>query len=253
MTEIKRKPTSHKGQNGKVGVIGGSVDFSGAPALSAQAALRTGSDLVKILTSNSVRDVVRGYSENLIVDGYDSKYFGEASMQGAKRLEEWSDVLVVGLGLSCARQGLLRELMEDAYTPLVIDAGTIQVVPRSEISNAVITPHENEAKHLRKKYGTIEEFVEMKDDVIVLLKGPVDKVYAKSGVQEIESGHPGMAVGGTGDVLTGILASLISQGMSKKEAAVNAAEINGRAGEKAAEEYGNGLLATDLLEEIPTS
>jgi len=248
---MERKTNSHKGENGKVGIIGGSIDYSGAPALSAQASMRTGSDLVKVLTSDSVKDVVRGYSENLIVDGYDSKYFGQKSMQKAERLEEWSDVLVVGPGLSCARQDLLKQFIEDSQTPMVIDAEAIQTTVRSDISNAILTPHEGEAELIRNKYGTIEEFIELKEDVVVILKGSTDKIYSSEGVEEVSGGHPGMTVGGTGDVLTGIIAGLISQGMSKKKAAVKAAEVNGSAGEKAAEEYGNGLLATDLFEEIP--
>ena len=248
---MERRSNSHKGENGKIGVIGGSYDYSGAPALSGRAALRTGADLVRVLTSEYVKDVVAGYSENLIVDGYDSKYFGESSVEMAERLEDWTDVLVIGPGLSCARQGLLQNLIENAEKPLVIDADAIQVVPRSDISNAVITPHENEAKHLRRKYGTIEEFIEMKDDIVVLLKGSTDKIYSSEGIETVSTGHPGMTVGGTGDVLTGIVAGLIAQGMSKKEAAVRAAEVNGLAGEKAAEKYGNGLVATDLLDRIP--
>ena len=251
MGELDRSLKSHKGENGKVGVIGGSIDFSGAPALSAQASLRTGSDLVKVLTSDTVKDVVRGYSENLVVDGYDSKYFGKKSMQKAERMEEWSDVLVVGPGLSCARQDLLEQFMEESETPLVIDAEAIQTAVRSDISNAVLTPHEGEAELIRNRYGTIEEFIELKEDLVVLLKGSTDKIYSSEGVEKVSTGHPGMTVGGTGDVLTGIIAGLISQGVGKKEAAIKAAEINGTTGEKAAEEYGNGLLATDLLDKIP--
>jgi NAD(P)H-hydrate repair Nnr-like enzyme with NAD(P)H-hydrate dehydratase domain len=96
----------------------------------------------------------------------------------------------------------------------------------------------------------VESFVEETGNV-VLVKGATDKIYSESGVGEVHGGHPGMTVGGTGDVLTGIMASLISQGLEPEEAAVKAAEINGKAGEAAAEEYGNGLVATDLLEEIP--
>jgi NAD(P)H-hydrate epimerase len=86
---------------------------------------------------------------------------------------------------------------------------------------------------------------------IALVKGSEDRIYSKEGLEKVSRGHPGMTVGGTGDVLTGIVASLISQGLEKREAAVRAAEINGKAGEKAAEKYGNGLVATDLLEQIP--
>ncbi|MFB6180315.1 MAG: NAD(P)H-hydrate dehydratase, partial [Candidatus Nanohalobium sp.] len=98
--------------------------------------------------------------------------------------------------------------------------------------------------------GSVENFVEETGNV-VLVKGAVDRVFSESGVEEVDVGHPGMTVGGTGDVLTGILAGLIAQGEGLEEAAVEAARVNGKAGELAAEEYGNGLLATDLLERVP--
>ena len=250
---LNRKPDSHKGENGKVAVIGGSVDFSGAPALSAQAALRTGSDLVKILTSESVKDVVSGYSENLIVDSYPSDYLGLSGVETALEKIRWSDVAVIGPGLSEPDSEAVKKIVERTEMPLVADAEAIEPALDSEVSNAVFTPHRGEAKLIEEKYGSIEDFIEQKEDVVVLLKGSTDKIYSENGVEEVDAGHPGMTVGGTGDVLAGIVAGLISQGLGLEDAAVEAAEINGKAGEKAAEEYGNGLLATDLLEEIPRS
>lgn len=248
---ISREKDSHKGENGKVAVIGGSIDYTGAPALSAQAALRTGSDLVRVLTSIEVRDVVAGYSENLIVEGYDSEYFGEESMEAAKRLADWADVTVLGPGLGSPKKDVISQFLENTETALVVDADALQAAVDSEVSNAVLTPHSGEAEKIRKKFGTLEEFVETREDVVVLEKGSTDKIWSEDGTKEVPAGHPGMSVGGSGDVLTGVVAGLISQGMAKKEAAVEAARINGDSGEKAAEKYGNGLLATDLLERIP--
>jgi NAD(P)H-hydrate epimerase len=118
------------------------------------------------------------------------------------------------------------------------------------VSNAVFTPHRGEKKAIEESFGSVDEFVDQTGN-IVLVKGLEDRIYSEEGLEKVSRGHPGMTVGGTGDVLTGIVASLISQGLGRREAAVRAAEINGKAGEKAAEKYGNGLVATDLLEEIP--
>ena len=107
-----RKPDSYKGENGKVSVIGGSVDFSGAPALSAQAALRTGSDLVKILTSESVKNVVAAYSENLIVDSYPSDYLILSGVETALEKISWSDVSVIGPGLGSPDSEAVREVID---------------------------------------------------------------------------------------------------------------------------------------------
>jgi NAD(P)H-hydrate epimerase len=248
---ISREKDSYKGENGKVAVIGGSLDYSGAPALSAQAALRTGADLVNILTSDSVRDVVSGYSENLIVEGYEDKYFGESAVEPAERLAGRADAVVVGPGMSCARQDSVEEFLVNLETPVVIDADAIQSGINAEVSDAIFTPHSGEVELIRKKYGTIEEFIEMRQDTVVLEKGSTDKIYFEDGFEKVTAGHPGLTVGGTGDVLTGIVAGMMAQGLDKKEAAVKAAKVNGKAGEKAAEKYGNGLLATDLIENIP--
>lgn len=248
---ISREKDSHKGENGKVAVIGGSRDYTGAPALSAQAALRTGSDLVKIVTSETISDVVASFSENLIVSEYPSGCLGLSGVEEVMEGARWSDVMVIGPGLGEADGEAVEEILERTEKPKVIDADAIGPALETDISNAIFTPHSGEADLIGEKFGTIEEFVEEKEDVVVLEKGPTDKIYSENEVEEVSAGHPGMTVGGTGDVLTGIVAGLMSQGLEKKEAAVKAAEINGRSGEKAAGKYGDGMVATDLLEEIP--
>lgn len=248
--KLERKPGSHKGQNGKIGVIGGSKDYSGAPALNAHAALRTGSDLVKLLTSEAVRDVVRSYSENFIVEGYDSDYFDEKASAQAKKLSEWADTVVMGSGLSQPDEDALKKLAEDFETPLVVDADAIKSVATADFSKAVFTPHEGEAEFLREEFGSLKSFVQ-ETGAVVVLKGETDRIYTERKVFENETGHETMTVGGTGDVLAGVIGSLISQGLDIEEAARLGAWINGKAGEKAAEELGNSVLATDIKEKIP--
>jgi hydroxyethylthiazole kinase-like uncharacterized protein yjeF len=250
---MDRKLDSHKGQNGKVGVIGGSVDFAGAPSLSAQAALRAGCDLTKIVTSESVSDVVSSYSENLIVSDFPSNYLGFSGVENCLEMVRWSDVFLIGPGLSRPDTEAVNEILSRKGKTAVVDADAIKPAVNLGVSNAVLTPHSGEAKIIESEYGSIENFVDSIGDVVVILKGSVDRIYSEDGVTEIENGHPGMTVGGTGDVLAGIVASLISQGLCKERAAVKAVEINGKAGEEAAEEYGCGLVATDLLDKIPKS
>lgn len=249
MAKLQREKDSHKGQNGKTGVIGGSRDYSGAPALSAQAALRTGTDLAKILTSRDVRDVIRSYSQNLIVEGYDSDYYGKEAEEKTTELLKSSDAVVIGPGISSPGKVTLRNIAE-TETPLVVDAEAIDPVSRAEPSNAVFTPHEKEAEVLRQRYGSLENFA-AETGATVLLKGEIDQIYTSEDFYRNETGHPTMTVAGTGDVLAGVVASLISQGLETTEAARLGAWINGKAGELAAEEYGNGATATDLLETIP--
>jgi hydroxyethylthiazole kinase-like uncharacterized protein yjeF len=244
--QLEREQDTHKGQNGKVGVIAGSRDYTGAPALAAKAALRTGCDLVKILTSRQVSDTVASYSENFIVEDYQADYFDIDALNQALELAEWADVVVIGPGMGEPRAKAVREFIQEAKSTLVVDADALEYVGRSPISDSVLTPHGGEFdQHVERIMDEL-----LRADNIVLEKGATDTIYTEEGEKEIEAGSPAMTVGGTGDVLTGVIASLISQGLEKDEAAELGAWINGKAGEKAAEEYENGLMATDVIEEI---
>lgn len=247
---IQREKDSHKGENGKVTVIGGSTDYTGAPALSAQAALRTGCDLTKIVTSEEVSDTVASYSQNLIVREYPSKYLGLSGVENCLEAVRWSDTAVIGPGLGKPDAEAVEEIIGRAETPLVIDADAIKPALDADVSNTVFTPHRGEKQIIEKRYGSVRNFVKETSN-IVLVKGATDRIYSGDGVTEVEAGHPGMTVGGTGDVLAGIVAGLVAQGANLEEASVKAAEINGKVGEKAAEQYGNGLVATDLIDNIP--
>lgn len=245
--ELERDQETHKGQNGKVGVIAGSRDYTGAPALSAKAALRTGCGLVKILTSDSVSDTVASYSENFIVESYSGDYFDMEALNQALDLAEWADAVVIGPGLGEPRAKAVREFLQEAETELVVDADALNHVGRSPLKEAILTPHGGEFdRNVRNILDSL-----LSHDNVVVEKGSTDKIYTESDEKSIEVGDPAMTVGGTGDVLTGVIASLLSQGLIREDAAEFGVWINGKAGEKAAEKYGNGLLATDVVEKIP--
>lgn len=250
LDRLDRAEDSHKGMNGKVGVIGGCKDFSGAPAFNAYGALRSGCDLVRIVTSAEIRDVVRSYSENFIVEDYPSGYFGLSGVEQCLELARWSDVVVFGSGLGSPDEEAVREFIERCDNRLVIDADAIKPSLSSDLSNAVLTPHEAEAEYIREEFGSVQSFIEEKKAVVVL-KGEVDRIFTPEGEYKNRTGHVTMTVGGTGDVLAGLIASLISQGLDIKEAARAGAWLNGKAGEKAFEQKGYGMLATDLVEKIP--
>ncbi|MFB6242370.1 MAG: NAD(P)H-hydrate dehydratase [Candidatus Nanosalina sp.] len=245
--KLERESGSHKGQNGKVGVVAGSRDYSGAPALSAKAALRTGCDLVKILTSRSVSSTVASYSENFIIDDYSADCFDTAAVEKALEIAEWADAVVIGPGLGDPEAEAVRRFMQEADCSMVVDADALEYAGRTPLDDAVLTPHSGEFEaHVE---DILDELLE--NDNVVLKKGRIDAVYSRESEKDIETGHPAMTVGGTGDVLTGIVASLISQGLRKEEAAELGAWLNGKAGEKAAEDYCNSALATDIIEKIP--
>lgn len=243
--KLERPSNSHKGENGKVLVIGGSKKYTGAPALSAEAALRAGADLVKILTAEKARPVVQGFSENLIVESY-GKEFDEGSLDKALELERWADTTVIGPGLSDFDEKTLRKFGERAEN-LVIDAEAIE--PLIQKTGQIFTPHPGEAQIMREEYDSEKAFASETGNT-VLLKGEVDKIFSGNKVFTNETGSSGMTAGGTGDVLAGIVASFRSQGLDKSEASRLGAYVNGKAGEKAFEKQGNGLLATDIVENV---
>lgn len=244
--KLERPSGSHKGQNGKVLVIGGSREYTGAPALTAQAALRAGADLVKILTAQDAKPVIQSFSENLIVQSYGQR-FDESSLDKALEIEEWADVTVLGPGLSDFEINALKKFVENAENT-VIDAEAID--PLKDTSGNIFTPHLGEAESLIERYEDLQAFSSETGNT-VLLKGEKDKIYSGEDLFTNEAGCAGMTVGGTGDVLAGTVAAFRSQGLDDLEACRLAAYVNGKAGEKAFEEFGNGLLATDLLEKIP--
>lgn len=244
--KLERSASSHKGQNGKVLVIGGSGKYTGAPALAAEAALRTGADLVKILTSEEARPVVQGFSENLIVESYGER-FDNGSIKKARELEEWADATLIGPGLSDFDEEALQEFAEQSGK-LVIDAEAIE--PLLDTSENIFTPHSGEAEVMGEKSGSIKMY-SFETGNTVLMKGEKDRIFSGKEITENKTGCAGMTVGGTGDVLTGVLAAFKAQGLEDKESAVLASYVNGKAGEKAFEKYGNGLTATDVIERIP--
>lgn len=249
LEKLGRESGSHKGENGRVGVIAGSRDFTGAPALSAKAALRTGCDLVKILTSEEIADVVAGYSENFIVEGHPGGYFGERAIDQALELDEWADVIVVGPGLSEPDEIALKEFLELVDSTLVVDADAISPAIDAGIE-AIYTPHRGELESILENYGSEEDFVRETDSVLTV-KDETDRIYTGEEAYKVSAGTPAMTVGGTGDVLTGIIASLLSQGITGEDASRLGIWISGRSGEKAEKEFGNSLLATDIIEKIP--
>jgi len=244
--KLERNENSHKGENGKILVIGGSQKYTGAPALAAEAAFRAGADLVKVLTAEEAKPVVQGFSENLIVESYGDR-FDNKSIKKARELEEWADATVIGPGLSDFDEESLQEFAEQAGK-IVVDAEAIESLLGT--SENIFTPHSGEAEVMGEKSGSIKMYA-FETRNTVLMKGKTDKIFSGKEITENETGCSGMTVGGTGDVLTGILAVFKSQGLDDEEAAVLAAYVNGKAGEKAFEEYGGGLTATDVIERIP--
>ncbi len=252
-----RTTESHKGDNGRILVIGGGA-YVGAPALTALAALRTGADIVTVAAPSSVSDIVASFSPNLIISSLTSDVLVPDDVPIISELMSAHDVVVIGMGLGKS-EPTARAIR--AIVPLckkvVIDADALDML-EFPLYGAIITPHAGEFESLgklrlprdwKKRSDVIKKFAK-ESGAVVLLKSKVDIISDGERVKANKTGNAGMTVGGTGDVLAGIVGALYATN-SAFEAAVAGAFINGRAGDLAFEKWGAGLLATDIIDNIP--
>lgn len=237
-----RKPDSHKGENGKVTIIGGSKNYTGAPVISAMAAYRTGADLVKLLVPEQNREITASQSPELIIETYPGDSFNWEGVDKATDLLEWADASVIGPGGGSGDFSHLEDYADEA----VVDAEAIKDLAEAA---AIITPHHGELDVLGREAMKFAE----EHDTVVAVTGKQDRVYYRGKKHEIARGDPTMTVGGTGDMLTGIIAGLKAQGVEDEEAALKGLRIAGAAGERAAQKYVNGALPSDMIEEIPAA
>jgi NAD(P)H-hydrate epimerase len=261
LLRLERDPASHKGENGEMLVVGGGP-YTGAPALSGQAALRAGADLVRVAAPESVAREIQGYSENLIVRGYEGQHLAPDHVDWLADLAADHDALVVGPGLGDAEPTLsaVGSLLERFEGTAIVDADALSVVPDIETdADLVCTPHQGELAAIggptsddwRERADLVESFAA---DIghTWLVKGPYDVISDGERTRISRTGNAAMTVGGTGDVLAGVAGGLAPVLPSEHAAAV-AAYATGRAGDTVAESVGNGLVATDLLDAIPAA
>lgn len=284
----KRKLASHKGNNGKVLVIGGSNTYSGAPSLAGLTAIELGLDLVIIFTPKSVANTIRSYSPNLIVRTGQNDNFSEDDLPLAKELCLWADSVIIGPGLGTSPETFkfgkkLINWLNIQQKPMVIDADGLSILSKLyhedhfkfRNSQVVYTPHRGEFQKLspsheaplkgnyQEVYGHIHENLHSLGGVC-LLKGPMDYIVNLSDQTDKSAlkfnpfsririnlkGCAAMTVGGTGDVLAGLVGSLLALGNDAFSSAISAAYLNGCLGEKSAREMGDRIKATDLIENI---
>jgi hydroxyethylthiazole kinase-like uncharacterized protein yjeF len=260
LRRIDRPADAHKGDFGHVLVVGGGP-YTGAPALAAQAALRAGADLATVLAPESVADRVQTYSEDLIVntlpgDRVDPDHADRIIEAAAQR-----DVLVMGPGLGEAQATLtaVETVLERYRGRVVLDADAIQGVRAETDAACICTPHRGEFRALggepgtdRRGWAESAERLAADLDQTLLLKGPDDVITDGSRTRINRTGNPGMTVGGTGDVLAGVTGAVFSR-LDPVPAASVGAYLTGTAGDLAAADRDGGLLASDLLDELPAA
>jgi len=256
---IARDPTSHKGENGEVLVIGGGP-YTGAPSLSARSALRTGADLVRVACPETVARTVQGYSADLIVRGLPGDRIGPAHVDRALELAAGNDVVVLGPGLGDGdgTREFVRRFLSRYDGRAVVDADALRVVPEVDTDAELIcTPHQGElvgmggetADDPDERAALVRSFAAEIGHTL-LVKGAKDVVTDGDAVRLNRTGNPGMTVGGSGDVLAGAVGALAAVTDPFHAAAVGT-YVNGLAGDAAADDMGYGLVATDLIDRIP--
>jgi NAD(P)H-hydrate epimerase len=268
----RRVRASHKGTYGNVLLIGGARGYAGAIALAARAASRSGTGLVTVLVPESLVPVVAGASLETMVRGAAETATGSLA---AAAMDEWQgrlgafDAIMAGPGLTTHpdSRAIVLALLEHGRCPIVLDADALNVLApdASILSKAkcpvVITPHPGEMSRLLGLSAA-----EIQDDrcaaarraadlthATVVLKGAGTVVAARERPAFINmTGNPGMAKGGSGDALAGLMAGLLSQGLAPFDAAKAAVFLHGRAGDMAAwRSSQTGIVAGDLINEIP--
>ncbi|WP_436922905.1 NAD(P)H-hydrate dehydratase [Halosimplex amylolyticum] len=247
------------GDSGRVFVIGGGP-YTGAPALSAQAALRGGADLTFLAVPEAVTDPVSGYAEDLIVQPYLGEYLTPGEVGDlVETATDYDDVVVLGPGLGDADETLaaVEEFLSAFDGRAVVDADAIPAVPAVETdATLVLTPNTHELEELggpsvddlRESTEEIESFAADLGHALAV-KSAETVVTDGTETRICRAGTPGLTVGGTGDVFAGLTAAFLGVA-PPLDAATAGAFVKGRAGERLADRVGETFVASELLDEI---
>lgn len=267
-TWLPRRPrNSHKGDFGRILLLCGAVGYTGAPALAAQAAVRSGAGLVFVGVPRDIYPIAAAKLLEPMVfplPSEEGKLSEAAIPEILERLQSCDACLIgCGLGKSEGVRRVTEAVLSHAACPVVVDADGINVlqehidVLRGAACPVVLTPHDGEYAHLMGYMPSGDRLtaaweLHVMTGATVLLKGHRTLICGDGGRYVNRCGNPGMATGGSGDVLAGILVSLLGQGLPPIQASVAAAWLHGTAGDVCAERLGEyGMLPSDLLEELP--
>ena len=268
-----RTPDFHKGKAGRVLVVAGSAGMTGAGGLACRACLRAGAGVVLWAIPKSLNAIGEVISLEVITLPIPDTPSGAPAMDAREILVEAAketDCVVLGPGLPVAGDTgeLMRLLIPEIYPPLVLDGGafsaigTDAMIIRKRQAPTIITPHPGEMGRITGK--TVPDVQARRREfavkyaklsgAVVALKGHATLVTNGADVFVNGTGNPGMATAGAGDVLCGVIAALVGQGLAPFEAAKLGVHLHGLAGDLAAAEKGvYGLVATDIIEKLPAA
>lgn len=271
---LPREAESHKGTYGRVLVVGGSRGKAGAVALAGKAALRSGAGLVSVLVPQSIQATVASFEPALMTIGLGDVNCDELRQEIVSEIRETATdknclALGPGLGTDASTMRLVHSLYHHVEQPMVVDADALNALSEwqeglSHLGGPrILTPHPGEFERItgepcasdsmaRAEQAAALSRRDMTGQTIVVLKGHQTIVTDGNRVAFNHTGNPGMATGGTGDVLTGVITALVAQGLAPWDAARLGVHLHGLAGDLTAEEMGQvSMIASDLLEFLP--
>ena len=269
-----RRPDSHKGTYGRILVIAGSRGMSGAAVLCGTAALRGGAGLVQVAAPVEVTPIIAAGNPCYMTAALNQDMRGRFAASAVDEIVDLSvpaDVVAIGPGIghSDAMPRLLQGVLERVKKPLVIDADGLNAAVNFPIgiwlareAPTILTPHPGEfarlsglaAADVKTHREELANAFAAERNVVLALKGHATIVTDGRRVYRNTTGNPGMATGGTGDILTGLIAALVGQGLHAFDATVLGVWAHGRAGDLAAARVGQvSLIATDVLADLPAA
>lgn len=266
--DIKLKPhksRSHKGDNGRLLIIGGSEDYPGAVALAGLAGLRSGCDYVTVVAPEKAAWAVNCLTPDIVTVKLKGKRLGSKHFGPIMTLASKTDAVVIGNGIGQDKdtRTLVKRVVRAIDRPMVIDADGLKAVSLKDISrhsSAILTPHIGEYKILLSNSGLKKEAGKMPPSDLVrkslgknvlLVKGPTDYIATCRALAYNRVHHPAMTVAGTGDVLAGLCGGFLAQGYSPFAAACYGAYFNGLTGKMIAlKKKRAGLIASDIIHDL---
>lgn len=266
-----REPDSHKGNFGHALLIGGSRGMSGAIAMAGLATLRSGAGLVSLAVPGAVQDLVASFSPCYMTHGIgrEADHFSGNAASTVQTLIEPMTAVAIGPGIGRADETIdfVETIYQACKLPMICDADALYALADRKASIEkpggirILTPHPGEFARLAGKVPTESERSsaaaelarrDASGNTIVVLKGHQTVVSDGQRYSVNGTGNPGMATGGSGDVLTGIITALLCQGLAPFDAARLGVHVHGLAGDLAAEELGQvSMISSDLIEYLP--
>ncbi len=251
---------SHKGQNGSILIVGSNPDYIGAVVFAAEAALSQGIDLVFIIAPESSANIIKQYNPEFIVRSVPGKVLSMDAYDAFLDLEQRADAILIGSGSGIMEEtsDLFNEILSTTKKPVVIDADALKLVSKDMLGdNIVVTPHAYEFYQLfseevpKKLEDKVELLTELSKEYNcnILLKGVIDVIACSEDYKLNKTGNQGMTMGGTGDLLAGLIVALATKN-TLFEAAYLSSFILGQAADKVLEEKGFNYGIEDILKEL---